>query len=139
MTSRSKRWALVGAGMGIAASVAGAAFFFELPMSAPATAASVPAQAPAVPVTVAVVEPRDIRTWEEVSGRLEAVDRVEVRSRVAGAIQAVHFREGALVKAGDPLFTIDPAPFAAAVAQAQAQVSAAESRVDITKVELDRG
>lgn len=139
MTSRKKRWALVGAGIGIVVSVGGAAFFFELPMSAPATAASAPAQAPAVPVTVAVVEPRDIRTWEEFSGRLEAVDRVEVRSRVAGAIQAVHFREGALVKAGDPLFTIDPAPFAAAVAQAQAQVAAAESRVDITKLELDRG
>ena len=118
MTSRKKRWALVGAGIGLAASVSAAAIFFELPMSTAATAASAPAQAPAVPVTVAVVQSRDVTAWESFSGRLEAVDRVQVRPRVAGAIQSVHFREGALVKAGDLLFTIDPAPYQAAVAQA---------------------
>ena len=53
--------------------------------------------------------------WDEFSGRLEAVERVDVRSRVAGAVQAVHFREGALVKQGDLLVTIDPAPYAAEV------------------------
>jgi multidrug efflux system membrane fusion protein len=139
MTSSKKRWALVGAGLGLAASVSAAAIFFELPMSTTATAASAPAQAPAVPVTVAMVTSRDVTNWQEFSGRLEAVDRVQVRSRVAGAVQSVHFREGALVKAGDLLFTIDPAPYQAAVSQAQGQVSSAEAKVNLSQIELERG
>ncbi|CAN7431953.1 efflux RND transporter periplasmic adaptor subunit [Rhizobium sp. LjRoot258] len=139
MTSSKKRWALVGAGLGLAASVSAAAIFFELPMSTTATAASTPAQAPAVPVTVALVASRDVTTWQEFSGRLEAVDRVQIRSRVAGAIQAVHFREGALVKAGDLLFTIDPEPYQAAVSQAEGQVASAEAKVNLAQIELERG
>src|SRR5262245_7869547 len=94
---------------------------------------------PAVPVSVAVVEPRMTMTWEEFSGRLEAVERVDVRSRVAGAVQAVHFREGAPVKQGDLLVTIDPQPFAAEVERLEAQVAAAEARVVFTRNELERG
>ncbi|CCM76145.1 efflux RND transporter periplasmic adaptor subunit [Rhizobium mesoamericanum] len=139
MTSSKKRWALVGAGFGLVASVSAAAIFFELPMSTTATAASAPAQAPAVPVTVAVVASRDVTTWQEFSGRLEAVDRVQIRSRVAGAVQSVHFREGALVKAGDPLFSIDPEPYQAAVSQAEGQVASAEAKVNIAQIELERG
>ncbi|RDJ10402.1 efflux RND transporter periplasmic adaptor subunit [Rhizobium grahamii] len=139
MTSSKKRWALVGAGLGFAASVSAAAIFFELPMSTTATAASTPAQAPAVPVTVAVVASRDVTTWQEFSGRLEAVDRVQVRSRVAGAVQSVHFREGALVKAGDLLFTIDPEPYQAAVSQAEGQTASAEAKVNLAQIELERG
>lgn len=139
MTSSKKRWALVGAGLGLAASVSAAAIFFELPMSTTATAASTPAQAPAVPVTVAVVASRDVTTWQEFSGRLEAVDRVQIRSRVAGAVQSVHFREGALVKAGDLLFTIDPEPYQAAVSQAEGQVASAEAKVNLAQIELERG
>src|SRR5690349_7698070 len=67
---------------------------------------------PATPVAVATVEQVEIATWDEFSGRLEAVDRVDVRSRVAGAVQSAHFSEGALVRRGDLLFTIDPAPYA---------------------------
>ena len=52
----------------------------------------------ATPVSVAVVAATEINTWDEFSGRLEAVERVDVRSRVAGAVLAAHFREGALVK-----------------------------------------
>ncbi len=72
-----------------------------------------------LPVSVSVVAPRQTVPWDEFSGRLEAVERVEVRSRVAGAVQAVHFREGALVKQGDLLITIDPAPYAAEVERAE--------------------
>lgn len=93
----------------------------------------------AVPVSVAVVERRDVSTWDEFSGRLEAVGRVDVRSRVAGAVQAVHFREGALVKQGDLLITIDPAPYAAEVERSEAQVSAAEAGLKLAKIELNRG
>jgi len=139
MKSNDKRWALWGAGISLAASVAGAAFYLELPRGAEAGEPAAAAAPAAVPVTVATVEPHDITTWQEFSGRLEAIDRVEVRPRVAGAIQSVHFREGALVKQGDLLVSIDPAPYQAAVAQAEAQVSAASARLDLARVELDRG
>ena len=101
--------------------------------------ASNPPAPPATPVSVASVEQRDVALWDEFSGRLEAVERVEVRSRVAGAVQSVHFREGALVKEGDLLIAIDPAPYAAEVDRARAQVKAAEARVLLAKGELDRG
>src|SRR5262249_47294123 len=109
------------------------------PAATPSGDSHAKAAAPAVPVAVAVVEPRVARTWEEFSGRLEAVERVDVRSRVAGAVQAVHFREGALVKQGDLLVTIDPPPFAAEVERLEAQVAAAEARVVFTRGELERG
>ena len=63
---------------------------------------------------------------------------MEVRSRVAGAIKAVHFREGALVKEGDQLITIDPEPYAAEVERAKAQVIAAEARLTLAQKEQDR-
>ncbi|MGH8666013.1 MAG: efflux transporter periplasmic adaptor subunit, partial [Burkholderiales bacterium] len=55
----------------------------------------------AIPVEVATVVQREVTAWDEFSGRLEAVERVELRSRVAGAVQSVHFIEGSLVKRGD--------------------------------------
>ncbi|KIQ03410.1 RND transporter MFP subunit [Agrobacterium tumefaciens] len=139
MTLKNKRSALAGAGLGLAVSVAAAAFLFNLPMKNDAIAASAPAETPAIPVTVSVVESRDVTHWQQFSGRLEAVERVQIRSRVAGQIQAVHFREGALVKAGDPLFTIDPAPYQATVAGAEAQVASAEAKVSLARTELERG
>ena len=60
---------------------------------------------PAVTASVAVVTSRETAPTDEFSGRLEAIERVEIRSRVSGAIQPVHFREGALVKQGDLLIT----------------------------------
>ncbi|RYY90201.1 MAG: efflux RND transporter periplasmic adaptor subunit, partial [Comamonadaceae bacterium] len=78
--------------------------------------------------SVAAVKETDIAAWDEFSGRLEAVERVEIRSRVAGAVHAVHFREGALVAKGDLLITIDPAPYAAEAERADAQVAAAQAR-----------
>lgn len=95
--------------------------------------------APALPVSVSLVEQRNVALWDEFSGRLEAIERVEVRSRVAGAVKSVHFREGALVKQNDLLITIDPDPYAAEVARAEAQVSAAQARVLLTKSEMERG
>ncbi|SDG09206.1 membrane fusion protein, multidrug efflux system [Thalassobaculum litoreum DSM 18839] len=97
------------------------------------------AQAPvAVPVSVATVEAQDLVGWKEFSGHLEAVERVEVRSRVAGQVRAVHFREGSLVREGDLLVTIDPEPFAAEVARAEAQTTAARARLSFTKKEHER-
>jgi multidrug efflux system membrane fusion protein len=93
----------------------------------------------AVAVTVAVVEPRQTSLWDELSGRLEAVNRVELRPRVAGAIQSTKFAEGELVKAGDVLFRIDPALYQAEVEKAQAQLEAAKARAVFTNGELERG
>jgi membrane fusion protein, multidrug efflux system len=92
----------------------------------------------AMPVMVATVQESDVSLWDEFSGRLEAVERVDVRSRVAGAIQSIHFTEGALVNRGDLLVTIDPAPYAAEVERADAQVVAARARVDHTASEHER-
>jgi membrane fusion protein, multidrug efflux system len=100
------------------------------------TAAAAPA---ALPVSVSVVVPRETVPWDEFSGRLEAVERVEIRSRVAGAIQEIHFREGALVKQGDLLILIDPSLYAADVARAEGQVAAAKARLVLTKSDFERG
>lgn len=101
--------------------------------------ASAPAGAPPpAPVSVATVTESDIAAWEEFSGRLEAVERVDIRSRVAGVVQATHFREGALVGKGDLLISIDPAPYEADVARADAQTVAAQARVTHAGNELTR-
>lgn len=138
MKSIITRRLLAGAGLGVVASIAAAAVVIDRSDNAEAGPAAA-APAPAMPVSVATVEAQDVTTWQEFSGRLEAVDRVDLRSRVAGAILSVNFREGAFVKKGDLLVTIDPAPYETAVAEAEAQVSAAQARVELTKLELDRG
>ena len=139
MSLLSSHKRLLGAGVALAVTAGGAAI---LPIhdreSAHAENPAAAAAPQAVPVSVATVEQRDTAIWNEFSGRLEAVDRVEVRPRVSGQIQSVHFREGDLVKQGDKLITIDPAPFAAAVAGAEAQVAAAEARVALAKNDVER-
>ena len=142
MTSTMTRRALWGAGLSILLSVAGGgAVMLGLPQHFEADAATETAAAPppAVPVSVSRAQSKRITTWEEFSGRLEAIERVEVRPRVGGAILKAHFREGALVRQGDLLVTIDPEPYAAAVERAKAQVEAAEARVALAKIELERG
>jgi membrane fusion protein, multidrug efflux system len=97
-----------------------------------------PPRPQATPVMVATVVRADVSTWDEFSGRLEAVERVDVRSRVAGAVQSVHFSEGALVSAGELLVTIDPAPYAAEVDRARAQALAAQARLSLAASEQER-
>ncbi len=92
----------------------------------------------ATPVSVATVVQSEVTTWDEFSGRLEAVERVDIRSRVAGTVQSVHFREGALVGKGDLLITIDPAPYEAEVERAEAQVVAAQARQSYSRSEHER-
>jgi multidrug efflux system membrane fusion protein len=98
-----------------------------------------PVTAPAAPqVDVAEVVARRIVDWQNYSGRLEAIDRVDIRPLVSGRIVQVHFEDGSLVKKGDPLFTIDPRPYAAEVARAQAQVAAAQARASWTGNDMAR-
>jgi multidrug efflux system membrane fusion protein len=126
------------AAVGVAVAVTVTVFYLLRSDGARANAPT--AAAPqATSVSVAVVEQRNVEIWDEFSGRLEAIERVELRSRVAGAVQSAHFREGALVKQGDLLITIDPAPYQAEVDRAQAQLAAAEARVDLTRNDVQRG
>jgi multidrug efflux system membrane fusion protein len=105
------------------------------PLSA-AQAADTPP--PATQVDVATVLSQTITDWQSYSGRLEAIDHVEVRPLVSGTIVAVHFKDGALVKKGDPLFTIDPRPYQAEVDRAAAQVAAAKARAIYTSTDAGR-
>jgi len=84
--------------------------------------------APATEVDVAPVIARSITQWQGYSGRLQAVDRVDIRPLVSGKIVAVYFRDGSLVNKGDKLLTIDPQPYQAEVERTAAQVAAAEAR-----------
>jgi RND family efflux transporter MFP subunit len=86
-----------------------------------------PAAPPAPTVTVASVPARDITEWDEFTGRLEAVDAVQIRPRVSGYIKRVVFDEGKEVRKGDILFEIDPRPYQADLARAQAQLEQARS------------
>jgi len=131
---RSTLWT---AAVSLTAVAAAAAIVFGL-QSTPAEAGLSPAAPQAIPVSVATVTESQVNAWSEFSGRLEAVQRVDIRSRVAGAVQSVHFREGALVKQGDLLFTIDPAPYAAEVDRSDAQLAAAQARVSQANSEFER-
>lgn len=133
LKARRRLWVAGTTLTAIAASVA-AAFMFQ---ARPAVATPAPA-VQATPVSVATVVQSDVATWNEFSGRLEAVERVDIRPRVAGTVQGVHFREGALVKAGDLLLTIDPAPYQADVDRADAQVLAAQARLTNAKSNYER-
>jgi multidrug efflux system membrane fusion protein len=90
------------------------------------------------PVTVAPVVERAVTEWDEFSGRVQAVERVEIRPRVSGTIDAILFREGQLVHAGDPLFRIDPRPYEAERARARAALDGALARRGLARTELAR-
>lgn len=79
-------------------------------------------------VDVAAVISTTITDYQHYSGRTEAINRVEIRPLVPGTIVGVHFTDGALVKRGDLLFTIDPRPFVAEVDRATAELAAARAR-----------
>jgi multidrug efflux system membrane fusion protein len=137
MIQGTNRRGLIGGGLLASASLAALIVF-----NAPGDRAQgdTPAAAPAAtPVSVATVEQRELINWSEFSGRLEAIERVELRSRVSGVVEAVHFHEGGMVKQGDLLISIDAAPYQAEFERAQAQVLAAEARVALAASEHERG
>ena len=97
------------------------------------------APAPQAPqVSVARVLERKVNDWDEFTGRIQAIDSVEIRPRVSGYIERVAFTEGGLVKKGDLLFVIDPRPYRAELAKAQADAAAAKTRAELARNEVAR-
>jgi membrane fusion protein (multidrug efflux system) len=92
-------------------------------------AAQQTAQMPPPEVNVVTVQPRDLPVTFEYVGQTAGVREVEVRPRVTGILQHWNYREGGAVRAGESLFTIDPAPFQATVARAEGQLGSAEARL----------
>jgi RND family efflux transporter MFP subunit len=99
-----------------------------------------PQPAAAAPPSVTVAQPvkRTVTDWDEFTGRFEALEEVQVRARVGGFVNTVEFRDGAIVRAGDLLYTIDSRPFEAVAAQAEGQLADSRAKVELAKRELDR-
>ena len=89
-------------------------------------------------VTVAYPVQQKITEWDEFTGRFEAVETVEIRSRVSGFLESKHFNDGQEVNKGDLLFKIDPRPFEISLAQATAQVEQAASQLQLAKSDAER-
>jgi multidrug efflux system membrane fusion protein len=104
----------------------------------PANSKATEAAAGGPPVTAATVLEKSINETQEFSGRLEAVERVEIRARVGGFITSVNFKPGSLVKKGDVLFVIDPRPFQAEASRAEAAALSARAKADLARLELAR-
>ncbi len=96
------------------------------------------AQQGPMPVTVAKPLIKKITEWDEYTGRFEATNRVEIRARVSGFLESVHFKDGDLVNKGDLLFVIDPRPFEAQLDVAKASLEAAKTRVNLAEREFKR-
>ncbi|HTI69165.1 MAG TPA: efflux RND transporter periplasmic adaptor subunit [Candidatus Limnocylindria bacterium] len=96
--------------------------------------------APPTPPTVTVIQPvaREVIEWDEYIGRLESPETVEVKARVNGYLDKVHFKEGKEVKKGDLLFTIDRRPYQAEYDRADAEYQRAINQSDLAKNDADR-
>src|ERR1043165_1876553 len=97
-------------------------------------------QSAAPPPLVSVIQPvqREIVEWDEYIGRLESPETVEVRARVSGYLDKVHFKEGKEVKKGDLLFTIDRRPYQAEFDRAEAEYQRASSQTELAKNDAER-
>lgn len=95
-------------------------------------------QGGAIPVSVKTMQPEKVRVWTDFSGRLDAVDAAEIRPEVSGRITEVRFEDGQNVKKGDVLFVIDPRPYEAAVARADANLASARNNAQFAVLEQKR-
>jgi RND family efflux transporter MFP subunit len=99
--------------------------------------AAAPQQGP-LPVNVVIVEEKEVREWDEFTGRLEAVESVDIRPRVSGYITEVHFQAGAIVRKDDLLYVIDPRPYQADFDRAAAEFERTQAQLKLAQIELDR-
>ena len=99
-----------------------------------------PKQAAPAPPAVTVAKPtkQQVTDYDEYVGRFIAVDSVEIRARVSGYLDKVHFKDGQIVKQGDPLFNIDRRPFETAASQARATLAQARANLAFTESDLTR-
>jgi len=100
--------------------------------------AGAPMQFPPPGVTVSPPLQQEIQEWDEFTGRIDAIETVEIRPRVSGYLDQVHFKSGQMVKKGDLLLTIDPRPFQAVLDRADAELQRAKTKLDLTKREMER-
>lgn len=120
-------------------SVAASAFSFALAAALTGCGPDQGSQAPAAPnVTVSKPVKSVITDWDSFTGRFEATDSVDVRSRVSGYLEKVAFQDGAIVKKGDLLFVIDSRSFQAAVVQAQGKLAQVRSQLALAEQEFAR-
>src|SRR6266851_3677143 len=98
---------------------------------------SAPQQAP-LPVNVVTAIQKEVNEWDEFTGRLEAVEFVEIRPRVSGYITEIRFNAGAIVKKGDLLYVIDPRPYQADFDRAAAEVERMDAQLKLSQIELNR-
>src|SRR5438309_9006520 len=94
-------------------------------------------QAP-LPVNVVTAIEKEVNEWDEFTGRLEAVESVEIRPRVSGYITEIRFEAGAIVKKGDLLYVIDPRPYQADFDRAAAEVDRMDAQLKLAQIELNR-
>ena len=104
-----------------------------------ASAAAAQGGPPAMPVSISAPIAKRVTQWDEYSGRFEAVAVVEIRARVSGFIEKLHFKDGQSVNVGDPLFTIDKRPYEIAVESAAADVARNKAQVDLAGLQVQRG
>src|SRR6195256_2605072 len=93
---------------------------------------------PALPVNVLSVVEKQVNEWDEFTGRLEAVESVDIRPRVSGYITEIHFEAGVIAKKGDVLYVIDPRPYQADFDRAAAELERMQAQVKLSQIELDR-
>ena len=124
----------------IVVALAAAGIAIALPGCEDATGktAEAPAAAGGPPISAALVIEKPVAETQEFSGRLEAIDRVEIRPRVSGFITAVNFKPGSEVKKGDVLFVIDPRPYQAEADRAEAAANSARAKAELARLELNR-
>ena len=117
-----------------------AALVVLAPVLAACGQAQPPGGGPPPPPTVTVAKPieRGVTEQDEYVGRFVAVDSVEIRARVSGYLDQIHFRDGQMVKQGDLLFTIDKRPFQNTVAQARGTLAQAKANLSFTEADLER-
>jgi RND family efflux transporter MFP subunit len=102
-------------------------------------ASAAPAQQPAAPpVTVSPPVQRELVEWTEFTGQFWAKDSVEIRARVSGYLTQIAFTDGQIVKTGELLFVIDPRPYEATLAAAQAQLETATAQSELAQRQLER-
>jgi RND family efflux transporter MFP subunit len=118
--------------------VQGAAALALLTGTALAPSAQAQGAPAAPPVTVATPLARQVAEWDEHTARIEPSARVEIRPRVSGQVMQVHFQDGALVRTGELLFTLDQRPFQIAVETARAEVARNEARLNLAEQQVQR-